>query len=183
MKKILITVTGLVLVAAIAGDAWFMKGVHDDYVRLLADSPEPLAVAIESERLHSLREEMAAGKWRLIGQDTRAYDDMFGSVGMKPQVAGLAELVGHPRQPFDWADMDKNKRNVVIAMLRSIYHGKPDDGTLHLNKTKTAGVIFLKENVVEFHKDTDAGILSGSLIRVTPEIERHSSLSDEMPEL
>jgi len=181
-RKIILAVTVLLLVAGI-WFAWFLNKLHRDYTRMINDAPKPFVIGVETNRLKTLRDEIAADHWRVVGQGVSGYDEVLGVIGMPPNVEGMTQFLGHPLPPFDWSDMDQNKRNVVIAMLRSLHSPHAVDRVFHLNDSRQSGVIFLQESVVEFHVNTPAGLLSGTLVKKTAGNEEPPGLSKDYPDL
>jgi hypothetical protein len=181
-RTIKLVVTALLLSLAI-GCAWFLGKLHRDYTRMINEAPKPFVIAVETVRLKTLREEIAADQWRVVGREVSAYDKMLDAIGFAPGIEGIAQLLSHPLPPFDWFDMDQNKRNVVIAMLRSLHSPHASERVFHLNNSRQAGVIFLEENVVEFHVNTKAGLFSGTLVKRPAGNEEHPGLSKDYPDL
>jgi hypothetical protein len=181
-RKIKLVVTALLLSLAI-GCAWFFGKLHRDYSRMINEAPKPFVIAVETERLKTLRTEIAADEWRVVGRQVSAYDDVLDVIGVAPSIEGMARFLSHPLPPFDWFDMGQNRRNVVIAMLRSLHSPYVTDRVFHLNNTRQAGVIFLQENLVEFHVNTKAGLCSGTLVKKTAGNEKHPGLSTDYPDL
>ncbi len=181
-RKIIWVVTALLFAVGIwAG--WFLYKIHRDYTRMINDAPKPFVIAVETGSLKTLRDEIAADQWRVVGQGVSAYDEALSAIGVSSGVEGMAQLLSHPLPAFDWFDMDQNKRNVVIAMLKSLHSPYAVDRVFHLNDSRQSGVIFLKDNVVEYHVNTPAGLLSGSLVKKPFGNEELPGLSKDYPDL
>lgn len=150
---------------------------------MINESPKPFVIAMETERLKTLRDEIAADQWRVVGRKVSAYDEVLGVIGVTSSIEGMTQFLSHSLPPFDWFDMNQNKRNVVIAMLRSLHSPYASERVFHLNNSRQAGVIFLEENVIEFHVNTKAGLLSGSLVKKPAGNEEYPGLSKDYPDL
>jgi hypothetical protein len=181
-RKIIRVVTALLFAVGVwAG--WFIYNLQQDYTRMVNEAPKPFVIAVETVRLKTLRDEIAADQWRVVGKAVSAYDEVVAVSWLAPGIEGVVQFLSHPLPPFDWFDMDQNRRNVVIAMLRSLHSPYVTDRVFHLNNTRQAGVIFLQETLVEFHVNTEAGLCSGTLVKKTAGNEKHPGLSTDYPDL
>lgn len=181
-RKIILSITALLL-AVVIGCAWFLTKLHRDYTRMISEAPKPFVIAVETERLKTLREEIAADQWRVMGKGVYGFDEVLGSIGMTPGIEGMAQLLTHPLPAFDWFDMNQNKRNAIIAMMKSLHSPHAVDRVFHFNNSRQEGVIFLQDNVVEFYVNTKAGLLSGSLVKKPAGNEELPGLSKNYPDL
>lgn len=150
---------------------------------MINESPKPFVIAVEAERLKTLRAEIAADQWRVVGRKISATDGVLGGIGMTADIEGISRFLSYPSPPFDWFDMNQNKRNLVIAMLRSLHSPYASDRVFYMNNSRQAGVIFLQDDFVEFHMNTKAGLLSGSLVKKPAGNEEHPGLSTDYPDL
>jgi len=150
---------------------------------MINESSKPFVIAMETGRLKTLRNEIAADQWRVVGRKVSAYDEVLGVIGVTPDIEGMAQLLTHPLPAFDWFDMNQNKRNAIIAMMKSLHSPHAVDRVFHFNNSRQAGVIFLQDNVVEFYVNTKAGLLSGSLVKKPAGNEELPGLSKDYPDL
>jgi hypothetical protein len=169
MKKIILTTTALVLLGALGFATCFVMKMKSDYDQLLAASSGAIGVKVESDRLKELREEVKSGAWRVHGQGINGFEDLLAELGMKKGIDGLTEFYGYELHPFDWGDLERNKRTVVVAVTRSGIMPEPQDGLFHVTKKGDFGVIFIEDDLVEFHHETEEGLLGGILTTRTNE--------------
>jgi len=163
MKKIIAATITILLASAVGFGVWFVVEMKSDYDQLISDSPAAIKVEVESDRLKKLREEVNSGIWRVHGQGESGFEDLLEALGMKESIEGISEFFLYELHPFDWSDLDRNKRTVAIAVTRAGLMPEPDDGLFHVTKTFDFGVIFIDDDLVAFHQETENGILEGIL--------------------
>lgn len=162
MKRMIKGSLVLLVIGALGFGAWFVLKLKRDYDAFIAGSPKPLIIAIETERLVKLRHEVEAGRWRVPSQSV--FDELDGllrDLGLKPGIEGLSEFYAYQAPVFDWHDLDKNKRSVIITMLRSMLMTKTDDGIFHVTSDGKFGALFVSDELLYFYQETDQGNLSG----------------------
>lgn len=168
MKKVIITLVAIFVVGAVSFGAWFVLKMKADYDSLIAESPEALITQIETERLKKLREEMRAGLWDINGKHYNEFEELISELGMKKGLEGLAEFYTYKLDSFDWNDLERSKQAVAVAVIRSGILPESDDGIFHLSADGRVGAIFINEEIVGFHQETEKGIFS-SLLTVRTE--------------
>ena len=163
MKKIIAVTITILLLSTIGFGVRFVVEMKSDYDQLISESPAAIEVEVESDRLKNLREEVNSGTWRVHAQGESGLEDLLEALGMNKGIEGLSEFFLYKLNPFDWSDLDRNKRTVSIADTRAGLMPKPADGLFHVTADFDFGVIFIDDDLVAFHQRTESGILDGIL--------------------